>query len=82
MESYKEGLIFLLAKTVKYITNYGRNLLKLAKVFSQYPMPQFISMLPSILDPSRLPRNLLPLKQITKNLIILQINRLSNSSSA
>ena len=36
----------------------------------------------SILEPSRLVRNLPPHKQITKNLTILQINRLSNISSA
>ena len=69
VKSYKKGLIFLVVKTVEDITN---NLLKLAKVFSQQPMPQFIPMLPRILEPSRLVRNL----------TILQTNRPSNSSSA
>ena len=41
-----------------------------------------IPMLPSILEASRLLRNLSPLKQTTKNLTILKTNRLSNSSSA
>ena len=45
-------------------------------------MPQFIPMLPSILEPSGLVRNLPPHKQITKNLTILQTNRLSNPSPA
>ena len=41
-----------------------------------------IPMLPSILEPSRPLRNLPPPKQITKNLTMIQTNRLSNSSSA
>ena len=41
-----------------------------------------IPMLPSILEASRLLRNLSPLKPTTKNLTILKTNRLSNSSSA
>ena len=45
-------------------------------------MPQFVSVLPSIPEPSSLVRNLPLDKQITKNLTILQTNRLSNSSSA
>ena len=38
VKSYKKGLVFLLAKTVKDITNH---LLKLAKAFSQQLLPQF-----------------------------------------
>ena len=37
-----------------------------------------IPMLPSILEASRLLRNLSPLKETTKNLTILKTNRLSN----
>ena len=37
-------------------------------------MPHFISMRPTIPEPSRLVRNFLPYKQIKKNLLILQTN--------
>ena len=72
MQSYKEGLTFIVAKTVKDITNYGSNLLKLAKVFSKYPMPQLIPLLSSILSPLMLVRNLPSLKQIRKSITISQ----------
>ena len=50
VKSYKKGLIFLVAKTKKDITNH---LLKLARLFSQKPMSQFIPVLASVLEPSR-----------------------------
>ena len=62
VKSYKKSLIFLMVKTLKDIRNHSR---KLAKVFHNSlsylkSMPHFIPMLPSILDPSRLVRNLPP----------------------
>ena len=69
VKSYKKGLIILVAKTKKDITNH---LLKLARLFSQKPMSQFIPVLLSVLEPSRFVWNLPPHKQMTKNLIILQ----------
>ena len=57
VKSYKKGLLFLVAKTVKDITNHS---LKLEKVLPQQSMPQIITMLPSILESSRLVRNLRP----------------------
>ena len=64
-----------MAKTVKVIRNHS---LKRAKAFSQQPIPQFIPMLPSILELSRLVRNLPSHKHVNENLII-QTNRPSNS---
>ena len=62
MKSYKKSLVFLMAKTLKDIRNHSR---KLTKVFHNNlsylkSMPHFIAMLPSILEPSRLVRNLPP----------------------
>ena len=54
MKIYKKGLVFLVAKAVKDVLNH---LLKLQKVFSQEPMPQFIPAIPSLLEPSRVIRN-------------------------
>ena len=53
MKSYKKGFIFLEVKEVK-------DLLKLAKMFSQEPILQFIPMFPSIPETSRLVRNFPP----------------------
>ena len=50
-------------------------------VFTKQSKCQFIPMLPSILEPSRLVRNLPPNKQLNKNLLILETSRLLNSSS-
>ena len=74
-----KGLAFLVAKAVKNFTNHS---LKQAKVFWQWPIPQFISIFPSTLDLSGLVRNLPPHGQKKKDLIVLQTNRLSNLSSA
>ena len=75
LEHTKErSIIFCVEKTLKDITNHS---LKLAKVFSNSlshlkPIPYFILMIPNILEPTRLVRNLPPHKQIKKHLIILQ----------
>ena len=45
---YKKGLLFLVAKTVRDITNHFTTK---AKAFSQQSMPQLIPVLPSILEP-------------------------------
>ena len=62
VKSYKKSLIFLMVKTLKDIRNHCR---KLAKVFHNSlsnlkSMLHFIPMLSSILELSRLVRNLLP----------------------
>ena len=58
VDIYKKGFVFLVAATLEDITNH---FLKLAKVFSAYhlkPVFPFILMLPSILEPTRVLRNL------------------------
>ena len=69
VKSYKECFVFLVAKTLKDIRNL---FLKLAKVFHNSlshlkPMSHFIPMLLSILELSRIVKNLSTHKQIKKH---------------
>ena len=47
---------------------------RLGSKFTGFCKKESVSMLPSILEPSRLLRNLPPLRWITKNITVLQTN--------
>ena len=57
MKTYKKVLVFLVAKTLRDITDHS---LKLAKVFLK-AIPYFVPMLPSILEPLSLIKILFPI---------------------
>ena len=78
MKSYKKGHVFLMAKTLK-ISQITPNA---GKVVFTVANASFIPMLPSILEPPILVKNLSPHKQIKKNLTILQTNGVSSLWSA
>ena len=61
VKSYEKDLVFPLAKAIKDITYHSLKLKCFhSSLFHLKQMPHFITMLPSILDPSRLVKNLSP----------------------